>query len=247
MRALLLLAALPLALAAPAAADPADLSAPWLLGPGSPLRVERPDGETRCTAGLVLAAGGARYFATAGHCLLPADATATHGAGADYDAARTTVWACVARCEGSAADLTGAWVLLGRPAYARQPDAAGGLWRDFGLVEVPASLGGALSTGVPVCGGPDPAATGDRRYCLFANGAPKAGLLLDGPSGWSGTPSTVDPGDAGAPVVRLPLDVHGARTPVGILTRLLPTAGGPTVAQMQAMGAEAGLWLTPVV
>src|SRR5688572_19883393 len=127
------------------------------IGPGSAIVVTIPDeGRFGCTANFVWRSGGGRYLGAAGHCFLPADRAATHGAGADYDASGVTVEVCVDACEGNfrTNQLTGTWVPLGRVAYARQTLDSVDVGNDFGVVEIPRKVQDFVRLSMPVWGGP---------------------------------------------------------------------------------------------
>ena len=129
------------------------------IGPGSAIIITIPDeGRFGCTANFVWSQGAKRYLGAAGHCFLPADKKATHGAGADYDASGVTVQVCVEGCEGNfrTAQLVGTLVNLGNVAYARQTNATGDedVGNDFGVVEIPAEAAALIRPEMPVWGGP---------------------------------------------------------------------------------------------
>jgi hypothetical protein len=129
------------------------------IGPGSAIIITIPDeGRFGCTANFVWQQGTKLYLGAAGHCFLPADKKATHGAGADYDASGVGVQVCVENCEGSlqTARLVGKLVTLGKVAYARQTNPAGDedVGNDFGVVEIPAEAAHLVRAAMPVWGGP---------------------------------------------------------------------------------------------
>jgi hypothetical protein len=129
------------------------------IGPGSAIIITIPDeGRFGCTANFVWSQGKKLYLGAAGHCFLPADKKATHGAGADYDASGVTVQVCVENCEGNfrTALLVGKLVNLGEVAYARQTNAAGDedVGNDFGVVEIPPEAVALVRPQMPVWGGP---------------------------------------------------------------------------------------------
>jgi hypothetical protein len=133
--------------------------APRNIGPGSPIIIVIPDeGRFGCTANFVWKQDGKFYLGAAGHCFLPEDKKATHGAGADYDASGVTVQVCVENCEGNfrTALLVGKLVNLGKVAYARQTDVTGeeDIGNDFGVVEIPAEAASLIRPAMPVWGGP---------------------------------------------------------------------------------------------
>lgn len=140
----------------PPAGDPPLPEAEEGLGPGTKLWIRfQEGGSVYCSAGFVWEdASGSTYLSTAGHCLLPSDATATHGAFADYDASGVEVWALVDACP---VDLTcrplpsnDAWVKLGGVAYANQR----WIGEDFGIVTIPTEATDFLRFEMPVWGGP---------------------------------------------------------------------------------------------
>ena len=100
------------------------------------------------------------YLGSAGHCFLPVDTSATHGSDADYDPARSTVYACYADCDfggqlGAFLEgIHGTFVRLGAVKYARQDRGGEALGQDFGLVEIPSELSDHVRPTMPVWGGP---------------------------------------------------------------------------------------------
>ncbi|MDQ3949199.1 MAG: hypothetical protein M3282_02540 [Gemmatimonadota bacterium] len=129
------------------------------IGPGSAIIITIPDeGRFGCTANFVWRQGSKLYLGAAGHCFLPGDKKATHGAGADYDASGVTVQVCVENCEGNfrTALLVGKLVTLGKVAYARQTDPTGteDVGNDFGVVEIPREAASLVRPEMPVWGGP---------------------------------------------------------------------------------------------
>lgn len=138
------------------------------IGPGSALLITIPDeGRFGCSANFVFTqVGGRRYLGAAGHCFLPAELSATHGAGADYDASGVVVQVCIANCDKgfrSGIVAEGTWLTLGKVRYARQQSADGeAVGYDFGVVEIPRKIEGVVRTSLPVWGGP----TGVHRLAL---------------------------------------------------------------------------------
>lgn len=128
------------------------------IGPGSAIVITIPDeGRFGCTANFIWEARGRYYLGSAGHCFVPAAATATHGPGADYDASGVVVEVCIDGCEGNfrTSLLVGTWVRLGKVAYARQQNEAGsGVGHDFGVVEIPKKIDAVVRRSLPVWGGP---------------------------------------------------------------------------------------------
>jgi hypothetical protein len=221
---------------------PAELVTPEAarnIGPGSALLITIPDeGRFGCTANFVWSGGGKKYLGAAGHCFLPEDKKATHGAGADYDASGVTVQVCVEGCETgfrSGITLLGKYVTLGKVAYARQTDPTGeeDIGNDFGVVEIPSAFAGLIRTSLPVWGGPDGTSTLDYGDygCHYGNGVvvgetfvTKARVGVGGGSDkdfWMGDFAGA-PGDSGSAMVECvqngaTFDGHGA---VGALTHL---------------------------
>src|SRR5438876_4212193 len=140
----------PLALVTPAMAQN--------IGPGSHLLIDIPNAGTfGCTANFVWASGNVRYLGAAGHCFLPASATATHGVGANYDASGVVVRVCVSNCSFGGATgftVTGTLVQLGAVVYARKTDADGDIGNDVGVVTIPMALASMVRPSMPVFGGP---------------------------------------------------------------------------------------------
>jgi hypothetical protein len=240
------------------------------MGSGSALLITIPDeGRFGCTANFVWAAGGRRYLGAAGHCFLPADRAATHGAGADYDASGVVVEVCIRDCDGNfnVNQLIGTWVRLGPVAYARQADGAGeGVGNDFGVVEIPREVQEHIRTALPVWGGPSGVET-------LAVGAPAChyghGLVVGelfptkaraGVGGgadhaaWMGDFAAAF-GDSGSGLVGCTLQLTGLRGTgaIGVLTHIGvsvdPATGehgvtfGTTVARAIEMAREAHLRL----
>lgn len=131
---------------------------PLDIGPGRQLNIAMGGSNYLCTSNFVWEdAAGKLYLGTAGHCVLPADKTATHGPGADFDASGVKVRVCVERCTFggfSGQVLRGSFVDLGPVAYARQSTGGTGIGHDFGLIEIPASLYDQVDPGMPLWGGP---------------------------------------------------------------------------------------------
>lgn len=252
----------PLALVTPAMAQN--------IGPGSHLIVEIPsEGTFGCTANFVWESGESRYLGAAGHCFIPEGTTATHGAGADYDASGVQVSVCVSNCSFGGQTgfvLTGDLVALGPVAYARQTGPDGDVGNDFGVVTIPASLASLIRPSVPVFGGPimvEEVALG-QPLCHYGNGVLVGETFLTMARVGVGGGSTLSywmgdlaaaPGDSGSAVVTCEIsgtDVHGQGA-AGILTHLGLSIGlehglvfGTTTARAIEMGLEAGLSLTLV-
>jgi hypothetical protein len=257
---------IPLAVPIPAPAED--------IGTGSPLLITIPDeGRFGCTANFVWASGGRRYLGAAGHCFLPADRAATHGAGADYDASGVIVEVCVDGCGGNfdTNQLTGTWLRLGRVVYARQTLDSVDVGNDFGVVEIPRQLGQLIRLSMPVWGGPTGVQTlelGDYA-CHYGNGLlvgetflTKARIGIGGGSdedSWMGDFAGAF-GDSGSGVVGCVnngLASFRGTGAIGVLTHLGvgldETSGehgvtfGTTLARAVEMGREAGLNLSIVL
>lgn len=208
------------------------------IGPGSALLITIPgEGRFGCTANFIWKDGSKTYLGSAGHCFVPADKRATHGAGADYDASGVVVQVCVEGCEGNfrSSQLVGKFVTLGQVAYARQTDATGEeqVGHDFGVVEIPTALLPLVRASMPVWGGP----TGVKEFafgaygCHYGNGLgvgevflTKARVGLSGGSdeiSWMGDFAGA-PGDSGSGIVTCESDglgFHG-KGASGVLTHL---------------------------
>jgi hypothetical protein len=252
----------PLALVTPAMAEN--------IGPGSHLLIEIPGAGTfGCTANFVWASGATRYLGAAGHCFVPEGMTATHGIGADFDAAGVQVSVCVSNCSfgGQTGFLvTGTMVRLGAVAYARQTAADGDIGNDFGIVAIPASLAAQIRPSMPVFGGPSSVETVAQGtpLCHYGNGVVVGETFLtmaragvgggSTPAYWMGDLAAA-PGDSGSAVVTCGLsgtDLRG-RGAAGILTHLGVEVGvqhgfvfGTTIARAIEMATEAGIQLTVV-
>ena len=252
----------PLALVTPAMASN--------IGPGSHLLIEIPGAGTfGCTANFVWASGSTRYLGAAGHCFIPEGTTATHGAGADYDASRVQVSVCVSNCSFGGQTgfvVTGDLVRLGAVTYARQTADDGDIGNDFGVVTIPASLASRVRPSMPVFGGPSTVeeVTQGQPVCHYGNGVVVGETFLtmarvgigggSTPTYWMGHLAAA-PGDSGSAVVTCGLDgtdLRG-RGAAGILTHLGVEVGlqhgfvfGTTVARAIDMAQEAGLSLSLV-
>lgn len=232
------------------------------IGPGSHLIIDIPgEGTFGCTANFVWTGGATasfvwtggatRYLGAAGHCFIPASATATHGPGADYDASGVVVRVCVSNCSFGGVTgftLTGDLVDLDRVAYARQTFAGEDIGNDFGVVTIPPALAPGIRTSMPVFGGPsgveevDP---GDLQ-CHYGNGVVVGETFgtmgrvgVGGGSTatyWMGDLAAA-PGDSGSAVETCSSDATAidGENAVGILTHLslqvCPCSIGPVVAQ----------------
>ena len=233
------------------------------IGPGARLDVLIGDDRIGCTAAFVYEEGSRLLLGTAGHCLLPATARATHGPGADADASATQARVCVSRCAYGGQTgffLSGDLVDLGPVVYARQESPEGDSFgHDFGLVEIPAHLHALVRAELPVFGGPTAATpgrietgmplchygagvvTGEAWPVMARVGAAHAGS--DPASWWAET--ATNGGDSGSAVVRCDLrgdELRGAGA-LGILTHGVGTlTWGTNAAQAVRMAREdAGL------
>lgn len=254
---------IPLALVTPQAAGN--------IGPGSAIIITIPDeGRFGCTANFVWASTGKRYLGAAGHCFIPADKAATHGAGADYNASGVSVIVCVDNCEGNfrTNQLTGTWVDLGKVVYARQTFDGEDVGNDFGIVEIPKEFQDLIRLSMPVWGGPSGIETlelGDYA-CHYGHGlgvgevfVTKARVGVGGGSdaqSWMGDFAAAF-GDSGSGLVGCVNDGVGSFTgtgAIGVLTHigvgLDESSGehgitfGTTVARAIEMATEARLRLS---
>lgn len=207
------------------------------IGPGSHLIIEIPaEGTFGCTANFVWEAGITRYLGAAGHCFIPSRATATHGPGADYNAAGVRVSVCVSNCSFGGQTgfvLEGDVVALGDVAYARQTAADGDIGNDFGIVTIPASFAALVRPSMPVFGGPHTIENVQQLQpvCHYGNGVLVGETFLTmarvGIGGGS-TPkywvadSLAAPGDSGSALVTCESDgtTFRGRGAAGILTHL---------------------------
>jgi hypothetical protein len=240
------------------------------IGPGSHLLMEIPGAGTfGCTANFVWASGSSRYLGAAGHCFLAEGTTATHGAGADFDASGVRVSVCVSNCAfggETGFTVTGNLVALGAVAYARQTAADGDIGNDFGVVTIPASLASMVRPSVPVFGGPTTVeeVVQFQPLCHYGNGVVVGETFLtmarvgvaggSTPAYWMGDLAAA-PGDSGSAVVTC--DVNGTdlrgRGAAGILTHLGAEVGvqhgfvfGTTIGRAIEMAREANLSLALV-
>lgn len=235
------------------------------IGPGSRIFLTRPDGMAMCTANFIWTDGADLYLGTAGHCVVPAGFTATHGAGADYDAALTDVSVCVSECDfGGQMSflLRGTLVHIGPATYGRQADAVTGnlFGNDFGLIRIPPALYAYVHTEMPVWGGPSvgntPASITGVPICLYGHGMivsetyhtqAKIGVGQEIYPNVGRYQALIgaEPGDSGAPVVTCGPDadgIHGIAA-LGIHTHssyapYLPVKAGTTVTKAKAMVAR---------
>lgn len=221
----------------------------WGIGPGSYLSIRDAVGSVGCTADFLWRDGARTFIGTAGHCLLPDGLTSTHGPGADYDPARTTVRICDGDCD------QGIYYTLGRVGYARQRIGSQEIGNDFGVVEVPTALLGQVRYTIPSWGGPSESGTvgTGQRLCHYGHGLvageewqsrARTGLGY-GSFGafWQGF-LAVSPGDSGAPLVACNpsgLQLQG-RAATGIITHGIPGyAEGTTMERAVELAREAGL------
>jgi hypothetical protein len=125
-----------------------------LIRPGQLLLTTIPgQGTFICSASFVFkdnASPANYYLATAGHCVMPPTAVATHGVGANYNPSGVVVNACYRNCVFGG-ELSGLppeqFVTVGPVVYARQSQAtaavgctAGQIGNDFALVKINPAL-----------------------------------------------------------------------------------------------------------
>jgi hypothetical protein len=207
------------------------------IGPGSHLIIEIPgEGTFGCTANFVWASGTTRYLGAAGHCFIPPNSTATHGPGADYNAAGVRVSVCVSNCSFGGLTgfvLTGDLVALGNVAYARQTAADGDIGNDFGIVTIPSSFASLIRPSMPVFGGPETVEDVQQLQpvCHYGNGVLVGETFLtmarvgigggSTPTYWVAD-SLAAPGDSGSALVTCESDgaAFKGRGAAGILTHL---------------------------
>lgn len=228
------------------------------IGPGSRLRVVFPDAAYLCTANFVWTDGAKHYLGTAGHCLLPENAVATHGPDADYDASKVRTFVCATSCilGGVSSNIyRGGMVELGSVAYARQ----GGVGLDFGLVEVPEKLVPLLRPGMPVWGGPSDATSADVAagvpVCHYGygivygetNARARAGVSLGTYKGGVRYVGGAAGGDSGSGLVTCGADADGVggQRAAGIVTHAVGGVGGllfaTSIPRAQELAQQAGL------
>jgi hypothetical protein len=241
-----------------------------LIRPGQALLVTIPgDGTFRCTASFIFKDGASppnHYLSTAGHCVLPSTAVATHGVGANYNPSGVTVRACVSGCQGGG-QLPGAmYVNLGPVVYARQSRAtaavgcsAGEVGNDFALVKIPSSwsASGLVTPRMAVWQGPYGSNSNEGTGNLlveYGGGIAHTGVSLDDGVACSfqavlGGANGADAGAAvsfGGSAHNAPL---GGEAALGTLTHVLVGAGsvvyGTTLARgVQMASSDANLSLT---
>lgn len=241
------------------------------IGPGSPILTTIPgEGTFICTANFVFKSGSQYYLGAAGHCFLPAGKKATHGSGADYNAAGVVTQVCVSTCwfGGELTGLLGDFRTLGSVAYARQTGPSGDIGNDFGLVTIPSSLYSRIRPSMPMWEGPTSynSNEGTGNVLLhYGNGIDagtfvatkgRAGTSLnDGVfNSWQGI-LKINGGDSGSAVVLAAVggtDVIRGDAALGIVTHGIvtgaaPIAWGTTIGQCVLMAQEAGLSLSVVM
>lgn len=212
------------------------------IGPGSALRISRPDGTFSCTANFIWTDDFDRlYLGTAGHCLLPEDVTATHGPGADYDRNKTRVEVRSGQCPvsalGAACGVGGSgspWESLGPVTYARYT----ALGTDFGIIAIPAELEDQVRFEMPMWGGPTQEGSMGLGDSVFHYGQGvaygeafasrgRAGIgASSGGSSWEAIGFS-NPGDSGSGVVTGGLGGIEGQNAIGILTHGIGVEGAP--------------------
>lgn len=245
--------------------EPEHLPAPTAstgIGPGSRIYVTHYEGEFLCSANFIWNDGTNLYLGTAGHCIVPSDRTATHGPGADYNAAGSIVRVCVSGCNfggQSAFILEGTTVLLGPASYGRQTLGGVDVGNDFGLIRIPPSLYPQVRTSMPVWGGPtsgtNPTSIDGKPICQYGHGMivgetyltqAKVGVGMNVNAGAGSFQYLLGgmPGDSGSPAVMCATDgggLHGAAA-LGIHTHssiaYTPVKLGTTIAKAKAMTAR---------
>lgn len=246
---------------------PADVVVPEQsssIGPGSMLFITREDGTktTGCTANFVWEGSGSMYLGTAGHCLLPRDASADDNAGGEYDSSEVTVRVCVDCSFGGATALStglvrGRLVKLGPVAYARQRQDDTALGNDFGLVEIPSDAEDLVDASMPMWGGPTGtgAINTAESVVMYGNGIGVGETFAT--KGRAGTGVTnnsnqgtwvaelpASPGDSGSgvQVARQTGSGPQGEQAAGILTHLVVGGtAGTNIAKAREMATEAGL------
>lgn len=189
------------------------------IGPGSRIEITMDGSTYGCTANFIWTSGADLFLGTAGHCLLPSDRIATHGAGADWNAANSVVDVCVADCSFGGLTgfiLSGTMVRLGSATYARQTDASGDIGNDFGLVLIPPALHSYVRTSMPVWGGPtsgtNPTSVLGKTICQYGAGLAVGetwptmhkmgvGFTTNAPEGYYIAVLGAASGDSGSPTV----------------------------------------------
>ena len=241
------------------------------IGPGSPILTTIPgEGTFICTANFVYKSGSQYYLGAAGHCFLPEGKKATHGSGADYNAAGVVTQVCVSTCwfGGELTGLLGDFRTLGSVAYARQTGPSGDIGNDFGVVAIPSSLNSRIRPNMPMWDGPTSYNSNEGTGNVlvhYGNGIDagtfvatkgRAGTSLsDGVfNSWQGN-LEINGGDSGSPVLPAATggtDVTRGDAALGIVTHGLitgavPLAWGTTIGQCILMAQESNLSLTVVM
>lgn len=247
------------------------------MGPGSLLLISMAGGAYICTANFIWQdSGGTKYLGSAGHCFLPAGKTATHGPGANYNPALTTVRVCVDACSiGSNIQNVrfATWVDLGSPEYARQTGSGGDIGNDFGIIEIPASANAWIRPNMPVFNGPTTTGTATlgKTLCHFGHGFGYGESFVTEArvgSAWTSSSTgftailTIAGGDSGSAiqtcdrqadgihgVAATGIITHGVGVPVvnGVAPFNVGLGYGTTVARAQVLAQEAGYTITPVL
>lgn len=196
-----------------------------------------------CTLAFIMqdADTGRYYASTAGHCLLPAAGTATHGPGANWDPAWTSTAVCVNTCVfgGQLSLLNGDIRPLGAVKYARQvsntPILPGDVGNDYGLVEIYPYLYPDIQPRMAMWDGPVGQFSGEGTGSVllhygngidggsFAASKGRAGVSVnDGhPWTWQGI-AEINGGDSGSPVSHADVVLDGnvlrGEDALGVLT-----------------------------
>lgn len=245
------------------------------IGPGTHLLIERGSSTFGCTTAFVFK--GTRwingvpdtryYLGSAGHCFLPTDSVASHGRGADYNAAKyNRVYACLRDCRFGGQvgfRITGDLVRLSKVSYARQTGRGGDVGNDFGIVRVPKSLYKYLRPTMPVWRGPTRTQNISLGSitCHYGNGfvlgetfvtMARAGTGVFAGRSWWEAAHPIAPGDSGSAMntcVRDSSGVHG-RGAAGVVTHgvgvgphPMAYAFGTTVPRGILLARQAGIEL----
>ncbi|MFO1535344.1 MAG: hypothetical protein ABR586_06740 [Thermoplasmatota archaeon] len=245
-----------------------------LIRPGQALVVTIPgDGTFRCTASFLFKDGASppnHYLSTAGHCVLPSTAVATHGVGANYNPSGVTVYACHSDCLGGG-KLPGAlYASIGPVVYARQARTlpasgcpAGQVGNDFALVKLSPAWynppSGFVTPRMAVWQGPYGSNSNEGTGNLlveYGDGIAHTGVSLDDGAACSFQAvlgGTTGAGADGGAAVSFGGSAHnaplGGEAALGTLTHKLVGAGGvvygTTLARgVQMASTDAGLALT---
>lgn len=206
-----------------------------------------------CTANFVWDGWGGPYLGAAGHCFLPTDKDAYIGS----DPYVTAVDVCVSDCAFGGqlgAVYTGTLARLGPVVYARQLQGDADIGHDFGLVQIPWSLGTSIRPTMPVWGGPAGSDTigSGTPVCLYGNAAgvgetfptkARAGIGITEDAGaWYAAVPGFE-GDSGSALENCDPSGSGlsGTSAVGIVTHLVVGSGnmaGTTVARAVQMVAD---------